>query len=91
VAAVGAEVREVVHFSSRLIQRQGGRRAAAAERGRAPLKMSGAKTITLSRFHVPPRPFGASHSSAGGRPGVNFLSLPVAKNPMKAASGDQKG
>src|SRR5436309_3793437 len=54
--------------------------------------MSGAKTITPSRFHVPPRPFGALQSVCGGPPAASiFLSLPFAKNPMKPLSGDQKG
>src|SRR5262245_38934694 len=46
------------------------------------------KTITLSRFHVPPRPLSASHSTTGGPPlTLTFFSLPAAKNPMYWLSG----
>src|SRR5688572_2584912 len=52
----------------------------------------GAKTITLSRFQLPPRPAGASHSTVGGPPPIStFLSFPAAKNPTNRLSGDQNG
>jgi len=47
--------------------------------------------ITPSRFQVPPRPLGASHSTWTCPPDTStFLSLPSAKNPMDLLSGDQK-
>src|ERR1035437_2699613 len=53
---------------------------------------SGVNTITPSRFHVPPRPLGASHNTWGRPPDTwTFLSLPSAKNPMSLPSGDQNG
>src|SRR5436190_10319705 len=40
------------------------------------------KMITPSRFHVPPKLVGASHSVTGGPPDTSiFLSFPSAKNP----------
>src|SRR5579863_2710202 len=52
----------------------------------------GAKTITPSRFQVPPRLSGASHNVIGGPPDRSiFLSFPAAKNPRERLSGDQKG
>src|SRR5580700_3204888 len=54
--------------------------------------LEGAKTITPSRFHVPPRLSGASHNVIGGPPDTSiFLSFPPAKNPSVWLSGDQKG
>src|SRR5712692_3919977 len=56
------------------------------------LSESGVNTITPSRFHVPPRPLGASHSTWGCPPDTStFLSLPSAKKPMNLLSGDQNG
>ena len=45
-----------------------------------------------SRFHVPPRPSGASHTTRG-RPPVMLIvqSLPPAKKPMASLAGAQKG
>ena len=52
----------------------------------------GAKTITLSRFHVPPRPNSASHTTIAGPPSMRILlSLPSAKKPIERLSGDQNG
>src|SRR5262249_56331180 len=52
----------------------------------------GAKTMTPSRFHVPPLPDGASHSVCGGPPVTSILfSLPSAKNPRLRLSGAQNG
>src|SRR6266581_8563313 len=54
--------------------------------------MLGAKTMTPSRLHVPPRFAGASARIWAGPPDASiFLSFPPAKNPMKLLSGDQKG
>src|SRR5262245_10655525 len=51
-----------------------------------------ANTMIPSRFHVPPRPIGASQSVWGGPPEASILfSLPPAKKPRKRLSGDQKG
>src|SRR5262249_53105039 len=48
--------------------------------------------MTLSLFHVPPRPPGASHNTVGTPPAIGtFISLPPAKNPMYLPSGDQNG
>ena len=63
----------------------------SATRNRAPL-IFGAKTITPSRFHVPPRGVAASHRVCAGPPArAIFLSLPCAKNPRFRPSGDQNG
>src|SRR6185295_10489828 len=52
----------------------------------------GENTMTLSRFQVPPRPSGASHSVTGGPPVTStFFSFPEAKKAMYLASGDQNG
>src|SRR5450755_3802248 len=52
----------------------------------------GENRITPWRFQVPPRPLLASHRVWGGPPAIaTFLSLPPAKNPRYAPSGDQKG
>ena len=49
-----------------------------------------AKTITPSRFQVPPRLSGVSHTVTGGPPATStFLSFPSAKNPRNRLSGDQ--
>ena len=54
--------------------------------------MFGAKTITPSRFHAPPRGVGASQRVSAGPPvTATFLSLPCAKKPRCASSGDQNG
>src|SRR2546428_9089174 len=54
--------------------------------------LSGAKTITPSRFQAPPRAKGASQSVSAGPPAASiFLSFPSAKNPTKRLSGDQNG
>src|SRR5262249_1904768 len=53
---------------------------------------SGEKRIVPSRFQVPPRPLGASHSTCADFAETStFLSFPLAKNPMNRPSGDQKG
>src|SRR6185369_8239983 len=48
--------------------------------------------ITLSRFHVPPRGFGASARIVTGPPAEGiFFIRPPAKNPIDFPSYDQKG
>src|SRR5215471_4937259 len=52
----------------------------------------GVNTITLSEFHVPPRPSLASARIRAGPPATSHrLSLPPAKKPTDALSGDQNG
>src|SRR6202162_423222 len=52
----------------------------------------GVKRITPSRFHVPPRPDGASDSACTGPPSrSSFFSFPSAKNPRDFPSADQNG
>ena len=50
------------------------------------------KGTRVSRFHVPPRPSGASQRVCGRPPRISiFLSFPFAKNPRNRLSGDQNG
>ena len=52
----------------------------------------GANRIALSRLQLPPRPYGASHSTNAAPPASGtFFSFRAAKNPMDPLSGDQKG
>ena len=54
--------------------------------------LAGENTMTLSRFHDPPRSSGTSHNDCAGPPPAGiFFSLRPAKNPMKRLSGDQNG
>src|SRR5262249_35818429 len=51
----------------------------------------GAKMITPSEFHVPPRLFWALANDRGGPPSMSRrFSLPSAKNPSDRLSGDQE-
>jgi hypothetical protein len=52
----------------------------------------GAKTMTTSLLHDPPRPSPASQIAAGAPPATaTSCSLPSAKRATKRLSGDQKG
>ena len=56
------------------------------------LLVPGAKTITPSRFHVPPRGAFASASVIGGPPDISILfNVPAEKKPIDLLSADQKG
>src|SRR6185369_16487005 len=52
---------------------------------------AGANTIVPLGDHVPPRPFGASHTVSTPPPKRTFLSFPSPKNPIDRLSLDQKG
>jgi len=63
-----------------------------AEMRYSSLERVGAKTITPSRFHVPPRPDAAAQSVTIVPPLASMrCSLPPAKKPIWLLSGDQKG
>src|SRR5437660_8537512 len=65
----------------------------SAETRYSPTQTSGVKIITPSRFHVPPRPWGASHKTWADFPPDTsvFFSFPCEKKAMKRPSGDQNG
>src|SRR6516162_68894 len=64
----------------------------AAETRKMGTLIPGVNRITPPRFHVPPRPPGASQIVSGGPLEASiFFSFPAAKNPMTRPSGDQKG
>src|SRR5713101_8798331 len=53
---------------------------------------AGVKTMTPSRFQVPPRPESASQRLWGGPPEASILfNFPSAKKAINRLSGDQKG
>ena len=63
-----------------------------AEMRYSSLEIVGAKTITPSRFHVPPRPDAASQSVTAVPPLASMrCSFWPAKKPSWLLSGDQNG
>src|SRR5438128_3549048 len=64
----------------------------AADTRKRPPEGVGAKTMTPSRLHVPPRPERISQRLWGGPPEASiFFNFPSAKKAINRLSGDQKG